>query len=125
MYGPKTDVWAFGVLLYEMLHGDPPLSFCQVESELKLHIAKPISARAFKMSIPQDLKDLIIKCLEVDERRRISVRDLQFHPYIQRAMRELGRSFQNNTPSQRDTQFSSALSTYKPEVNRSNSTSHL
>lgn len=21
IYGPKTDIWAFGVLLYELLHG--------------------------------------------------------------------------------------------------------
>lgn len=28
-YGPKTDVWAFGIFLYEILHGDTPLAFCQ------------------------------------------------------------------------------------------------
>jgi len=21
IYGPKTDIWAFGVLIYELLHG--------------------------------------------------------------------------------------------------------
>ncbi len=21
VYGPKTDIWAFGVLIYELLHG--------------------------------------------------------------------------------------------------------
>ena len=28
-YGPKTDVWAFGIFLYEILHGDTPLYFCK------------------------------------------------------------------------------------------------
>lgn len=28
-YGPKSEVWAFGVLVYEMLHGYTPLSQCK------------------------------------------------------------------------------------------------
>lgn len=34
-YGPKTEVWAFGVMIYELLHGDTPLSACRSEKELK------------------------------------------------------------------------------------------
>lgn len=30
-YGPKTDVWGFGVMIYELLHGDTPLSSCRSE----------------------------------------------------------------------------------------------
>lgn len=57
-----------------------------------MHISRPIDQRSFKLSVPQDLKDLIIKCLDVDWRRRISMRDIQFHPYITRILRELGRT---------------------------------
>lgn len=31
IYGPKTDVWAFGILLYEIFHGTNVFNFCKSE----------------------------------------------------------------------------------------------
>ena len=31
IYGVKTDVWAFGILVYELLHGDTPYASCILE----------------------------------------------------------------------------------------------
>ncbi len=31
VYGPKTDVWSFGVMIYELIHGKPPLANCKTE----------------------------------------------------------------------------------------------
>ena len=28
LYGPKTDVWALGVLIYELTHSTTPLAHC-------------------------------------------------------------------------------------------------
>ena len=63
IYGPKTDVWAFGVVIYEILHGCTPLSFCQTESELRMNITMPLPPQKLKHSIPQDLRQLILRCL--------------------------------------------------------------
>lgn len=42
VYGPKTDVWAYGVFIFEILHGDTPLAFCKSEADLKVHIMTPL-----------------------------------------------------------------------------------
>lgn len=98
-YGPKTDIWAFGILIYEMLHGDTPLGFCHAEAELKANVVKPIQPRQFKASVPEDLRDLIMRCLEVDETKRIGALEIESHRYMQRIMRELGVQRQINRPT--------------------------
>jgi serine/threonine protein kinase len=86
-YGPKTDIWAYGIFMYEMLHGDTPLGFCHAEAELKANVVKPIQMKAFKPSVPEDLRDLIIRCLEVDDNKRIGAFEIESHRYMQRIMR--------------------------------------
>jgi serine/threonine protein kinase len=29
VYGPKSDVWAFGIFIYEILHGKTPYTHCK------------------------------------------------------------------------------------------------
>ena len=81
-YGPKTDVWAFGVFMYEILHGDTPLAFCQSEIELYTNLKIPLTKDKIHPSLSNELKDLILKCLEVDETKRITFQEMYNHPYI-------------------------------------------
>ena len=41
-------MWAFGVLIFELLHGETPFSWCKTEKELKQALSVPISRRKMK-----------------------------------------------------------------------------
>ena len=51
IYGPKTDVCAFGVMIYELLHGETPFSHCRTESELKYCMSIPIGWSQLKSEL--------------------------------------------------------------------------
>lgn len=63
VYGPKTDVWAFGILMFELLHGKTPFSHCKSEQELKYNLSIPIGWTQLKADLSADLKEAILKCL--------------------------------------------------------------
>ena len=66
VYGPKTDVWAFGVLIYELLHGETPYSTCRTETELKQSLSIPVPKNKFKAELSNEIKEVIMRCLEID-----------------------------------------------------------
>jgi serine/threonine protein kinase len=84
VYGPKTDVWAFGMLVYELLHGMSPFNFCQSENELKKAIKVPVNWDQLKATLPSSLKRLILKCLKVSVEERPKFSDLLTDEYIQK-----------------------------------------
>lgn len=78
-YGPKTEVWAFGIMIYELLHGDTPLSYCRLERELQEKIMLPPQFRA---GISPDCRAFIDFCLTVDPKHRPTIQDLANTPYL-------------------------------------------
>jgi serine/threonine protein kinase len=59
VYGDKTDTWAFGILIYELIHGETPFCHCQTELALKNAVCHPIPEHKFSRNIPYPLRQLI------------------------------------------------------------------
>jgi len=67
----RTDIWAFGCIVYEMLVGRRPFEGEGISEVLAAVIMAPIDFEALPASVPSRARTLVRRCLERDPRRRL------------------------------------------------------
>jgi len=84
-YGTKVDIWSLGIMLMEMVEGEPPYMEFPPLRALFLITTKGIPPLKEPQKWSSDLNDFFNKCLEKDVEKRPEANELLKHPFMMRA----------------------------------------
>jgi serine/threonine-protein kinase len=67
----RSDIWAFGCVLYEMLTGQRPFDGEDITDVMVAVLSKEPDWSALPASVPASIRALLRRCLEKDRRKRV------------------------------------------------------
>src|SRR4029079_19332344 len=75
----RADIWAFGVVLYEMLAGRAAFAGETVTDIIAALVTREPECTAFPVTTPAPIRRLLARCLEKDPKRRLrDIGDVRF-----------------------------------------------
>jgi hypothetical protein len=100
----RSDVYQVGILLYEMLTGEPPFLHVNPVSCMAMHLqSKPRPIRERRPLVTEDLEQIVLKCLEKRPSDRyadaLSLADALEHLALRFTLREGDRSAIEERPA--------------------------
>ncbi len=101
---PRTDVWALGVVCYELVTGHLPFVADNVAGVIAaISSDPPVPVRVHRPDVPPEVERIILACLEKDPSRRATLRDLAqaLTPFVSAAGRSSAERIGRASPDRR------------------------
>ena len=82
-YSEKVDVWSLGCIVYQLLSGTTPFEASTLGTlNAKILKQKVVFCEIEWANVSKKAKNFIKKCLDKDQNRRPSIKELLDHPWM-------------------------------------------